>query len=233
MNINTSEHSGEGALQCQHCQIRGISLFSALQDEDFALIHEPIHKRRFGKREVIYRADEPGHSVFTIREGVVKLVDHSAPGGERIVRLLRRGDVAGMEALLGRNYQHHAVTLDATVICGIPVSVVNGLSRQSPTFHYQLLNRWQRAVKEADVWLTELGSGALKKRVARLLIRLAEADVDGNCFMPRREDIAAMLGVTVESVSRITAEFKRVGFITGVKRSRISVDTEGLRRIAG
>ena len=176
MNFAEIEPSWEGPPQCEYCQIRNIAIFSALQEQDFALIHEPIYEHRFVKGEALYRAGEPGHKLFTVREGCVKLMDYTANGDERIVRLLRHGDVAGLEALIDPTYQHNAVALNATLTCCIPVSVVNQLSEQLPNLHYQLLSRWQRAVSDADAGLTELGTGTVKARVARLLIRLAEAE---------------------------------------------------------
>lgn len=222
----------EGPPQCEQCGIRHLVLFSRLEKEDFALIHEPIDEIRFGREGMPYRTGEASDYVFTIREGVVKLVHYSEGGAERIVRLLKRGDVMGLEALLGQPYHHHAVVLDPALTCRIPVTVVNHLSRALPHFHYELLTRWQRAVDEADTWLTELGTGPVKARVARLLLQLAGAESSNRCFMPTREDMGAMLGVTTESVSRVTAEFKRAGLIEYVAPSRVRVHAEALQQLA-
>lgn len=229
MSFAKIEPSWEGPPQCEYCPIRNIAIFSALQEQDFALIHEPIQEHRFVKGDALYKAGEPGHSLFTVREGCVKLMDYAANDGERIVRLLRRGDVAGLEALIGQTYQHNAVALNATLTCCIPVSVVNELSEQLPNLHYQLLSRWQRAVSEADAGLTELGTGTVKARVARLLIRLSEKEPSNNCFIPTREDIGAMLGVTTEAVSRTTAEFKRAGLLRDICPNRVNVSVDGIR----
>jgi CRP-like cAMP-binding protein len=233
MNQLAIQTAWEGPPQCEECGIRDLVLFSRLERDDFALIHEPIDEIPFGKEEMPYRAGDASDHVFTIREGVIKLVHYSKRGTERIVRLLKRGDVAGLEALLGQSYHHHAVVLDPALTCRIPVSVVNHLSRELPRFHYELLTRWQHAVDEADTWLTELGTGPVKARVARLLLRLADGELSNGCFMPTREDMGAMLGVTTESVSRITAEFKRAGLIDYVAPSRVRIHSEALQQLAG
>lgn len=231
MNLAEIETAWAGPLQCEHCGIRHLVLFSSLEREDFALIHDPIDERRFARNEALYREADPARHVFTVREGMVKLVHYAAGGDERIVRLLKRGAVAGLEALLGQSYQHHAIALDSVLTCRIPITVVEDLSRRLPHFHHELMTRWQRAVADADMWLTELGTGPVRMRVARLLIRLAETQPDRICFLPTREDIGAMLGVTTESVSRATAEFKRAGLIDHVGPQRVKVQIEGLRRI--
>lgn len=232
MNELAIAHAWEGPPQCERCGIRHLVLFSDLERDDFRLIHEPVDELRFGKGDKLYREGDGSDHVFTIRDGVVKLTHYSSGGEERIVRLLKRGDVTGLEALLGEPYQHHAVVVDPVLVCRIPVSVVDRLSHELPHFHYQLLTRWQRAVDEADAWLTDLGTGPVRARVARLMLRLVEGEPTGTCFMPTREDMGAMLGVTTESVSRATAEFKRDGLIEYVGPSRVQPRIDALRRIA-
>ena len=65
------------------------------------------------------------------------------------MRLLKQGDVVGLEVLLGQAYQHEAVVLEAVLACHIPVSVIDRLSEDTPRLHKQLLARWQRAVRDA------------------------------------------------------------------------------------
>lgn len=222
----------EGPPQCEHCGIRHLVLFADLEKEDFGLIHEPIDELRFGRGKSLYRSGDASDHVFTIREGVVKLAHYASDGSERIVRLLKRGDVTGLEALLSHPYQHHAIALDEVLTCRIPVSVVDRLSRELPHFHYQLMTRWQHAVDEADAWLTDLGTGPVKARVARLLLRLLEGEPANSCFIPTREDMGAILGVTTESVSRTTAEFKRAGLIEYVGQNRVRAKIDALHRFA-
>lgn len=233
MNNLAIQTAWQGPAQCEHCGIRHLVLFSDLERDDFTLIHEPIDELHFGKGDMLYRSGEPAEHVFTVREGAVKLVHYTADGDERIVRLLRRGDVTGLEALLGEPYHHHAVAVDPALTCRIPAAVVADISRQRPHFHYQLLTRWQRAVDETDAWLTVLSTGPVRARVARLLLRLAENEPGGTCFMPTREDMGAILGVTTESVSRATAELKRTGVIEYVAPNRVKADVAGLRRQTG
>ena len=233
MNHLAIQTAWQGPPQCEHCGVRHLVLFADLEQDDFALIHEPIDELHFDKGEMLYRSDEPADHVFTVREGVVKLVHYTADGDERIVRLLRRGDVTGLEALLGEPYHQHAVAIEPVLTCRIPANVVADISRRQPRFHRQLLMRWQRAVDEADAWLTDLGTGPVRTRVARLLLRLAENEPDAICFMPTREDMGAILGVTTESVSRATAELKRTGVIAYVAPGRVHVDIASLARLAG
>jgi CRP-like cAMP-binding protein len=222
----------QGPPQCRECGIRDLVLFADLQLSDFRLIHQPIKELVVPPGEILYHAGVDADSVYTVREGLLKLVQYRPDGNQRILRLLEQGDVAGMEALVGQRYQHEAVVLEQVSVCRIPVAVVERLSRDTPRLHHQLLSRWQRALRDADTWLTSLSTGPAPVRVARLLIHLAEARPDHSCFLPSRDDIGAMLGIASETASRVTAELKRKGWMREFDARHVQVDLDALREMA-
>jgi CRP-like cAMP-binding protein len=194
MRPQAIESAWQGPPQCQRCAIRHLVLFADLDREDFGLIHQPIDELRLAVGETLYRPTDTPEYVYTVREGLVKLVQYLPEGRQRIVRLLRQGDLAGMEVLLGRPYQHSAWVLDTLSVCRIPVAVVKRLGSETPRLHGQLMERWQRALTEADTWLTELSTGPARDRVVRLLLRLADYSTPEKTYqIPSREDIGAML----------------------------------------
>jgi CRP/FNR family transcriptional regulator len=140
--------------------------------------------------------------------------------------------VAGMEALVEQTYQHEAVVLEQASVCRIPVGVVASLSQDTPRLHHQLLSRWQRALRDADTWLTTLSSGPAPVRVARLLVYLAESQPDHSCFLPSRDDIGAMLGIASETASRVIADLKRKGRLRVLDAKHVQVDLPALRTMA-
>lgn len=226
MKDSDIEIAWEGPPQCQHCGIRDMVLFADLQRDDFKLIHKPIDELYLEAGEFLYRAGGQPLFVFTVRAGLVKLVQFLPNGDQRIVRLLRQGDVVGLEALFNEAYRQDALILEPAALCRIPVMVVERLSQDTPRLHRQLMIRWHRAVKEADDWLTELSTGSAPARVARLFLRLAEHNPEAIAYVPSREDMGAMLSISTETASRVTAQLKRSGVIrpVGTKHARVDVD---------
>jgi CRP-like cAMP-binding protein len=222
----------EGPPQCRDCGVRHLVLFADLRHEDFRLIHKPIDELTYPEHETIYHAGDDGKYVYTIRKGLVKLVQYLPNGDQRIVRLLRPGDLAGMEALLGQSYQHSSIVVEPVLVCRIPISVIEQLSKETPRLHLQLLARWQRALNAADAWLTHLATGPARARIARLLIWLEESCATDIYYLPSREDIGAMLGITTETASRLIAEFKREGLLRTFENHRATADISALQLIA-
>lgn len=232
MKFISDKDAWEGEADCVSCTLRNSVLFSGLDEKDFDDIHQPIDLYTLPPGSTLYRAGDAGDRMYTIRSGVLKLVQYLPDGTQRIVRLVKSTDVTGLEALLDQPYQHDAVVLQSTQACSLPVSVVKALSQTNPALHQELLNRWQRALTEADAWLTELSTGSAKQRVARLLLRLVRDEQSSECELFSREDMGAMLGITTETTSRTIAEFKRQSLLVETTPNHFLLDIRNLERLA-
>jgi len=230
MNRSAVLEAWTGNTKCQNCNIRKLALFADLNQQDFDLIHQPIDDLDYDCGEIIYKMTDSPLYVYTIRSGLVKLVHDLANGSYRIVRILRQGDVVGIEALNGTAYLQNAIALLPTSVCRIPAAEIERLNRESPRLSKQLTARWHKAISDADTWLAELTAGVSKRRVASLLLYLDDNKDADYCYIPSREDIGALLAITTETASRIIAEFGRNGWIT-VDGNKAHIDRVALEKI--
>jgi CRP/FNR family transcriptional regulator len=228
----TLREAWSGEADCLNCSLRASVLFAGLEESDFERIHDPIDQFVIKPGIALYHAGDEGDYMFTVRSGTCKLVQYLPDGGQRIVRLARTTDVIGLEALLEDRYQHDAIAVHTTEVCRFPARVVRALGRENPKLHRELMARWQRALTEADAWLTELSTGSARQRVARLLLRLVRDQESSECELFGREDMGAMLGITTETASRTIAEYKRQSFLVEVRPNLFLLDIPNLRRIA-
>ncbi len=230
MNKTAVVEAWEGHEKCQHCNVRKLALFADLKQQDFDLIHQPIDDLDFDSGDYIYHMTDSPVFVYTIRSGLVKLVHELANGTYRIVRILRRGDIVGIEALNGTTYLQDAIALLPTSVCRIPVAEIERLNHESPRLSKQLTARWHKAISDADTWLAELNTGVSKRRVASFLLYLDDNKDSDYCYLPSREDIGAVLSITTETASRLIAEFGRNGWVN-VDGSNASVNRIALEAI--
>ena len=217
--------------RCHNCAIRHLVLFSDLQHKDFDHIHKPIDELQYKLGSVIYKQNEELEFVYTIRSGLVKLVQKLPDGSDRIVRILGQGCLLGIESLNHKLTKHMAISMDHVDLCRIPHSVITSLQHNSPRLHQSLIARWQENLSMADLWITQLSTGKIKYRVARLLLLLDKKSVDDSFFMPTREDMGLMLGTTTESVSKVTAEFNRNQCLIISKKKRATLDVKELNQL--
>jgi CRP-like cAMP-binding protein len=217
------------AAVCAGCAVRGEALFGALDDAGLDRIHTHIASLDHRPDDRVYRRGSTASALFTIRSGLVRFERFNERGERRIVRLAGRGDLIGQEALLQRPHSDDAVACTAVQLCRIPAALVTELGHGQAPLQRELMLRWQKALDAAEAWIAELAFGAARHRVLRLLQRLDEhADASGQIWLPRRDEIGAMLDMTFETASRQISQLRRDGVLTLAAERRALLNREAL-----
>lgn len=231
------EPQRRGRSNCGACDLREVMVCSDVTVDQLADFHTWIDDLTIPSGGIVFNAEAPTDGVYCIRAGIVKLVSYSNSGALRIVRIVKRGDVAGMEAVFADCFDHTAVAVGEVVACRIPVDNFRRMIEANPTLQRRLLEKSQQALREAEAWLSELAGGTAqaRERLARLLLRLREGQTE-RIHRFTLEDIGAMLGITVETASRVLADFSRQGLLTkrsaGAGGRYYTADIAALERIA-
>ena len=208
-----TESAWRGTSDCRSCAIREMALFASLTESDFSHIHTPIDDLAYRSGETLHAEGQVALGVYTVRSGMLKLSRVTADGRQRILRLLRPGDVLGLEALATEAYDSDATALTDATVCRIPTSVIHHLSRQSPRMYEGLLNKWQKTLREADDWLAAINFGTTRQRVAHFIFKMRHSTDPTLSSLFSREDMGAMMDLKLETVSREVSRLVKIGAI--------------------
>lgn len=216
---------------CTTCGMRDMALFGALEEHDLDRLHLQINDVELPAGAALYKAGEPGAAVFTLRRGIVRFERLNERGERRIVRLAGCGDLLGQEVLLERSHTDDAMACTPVAVCRIPAHVVQSLGHLRPALMRELMLRWQRALEDNLAWVAELGTGPARRRVLKLLLKLADYAQPGEpIWMPKREEIGDMLGLTIETASRQISQLRREATVVPAGSRRLAtVDVQRLR----
>jgi CRP-like cAMP-binding protein len=201
-----------GRSDCRHCSIRNLMLFSGLPDSAFHDKLTPIDHFIFPSGSTLFEEGRDDGAIYSIRSGTVKLLSLMSGGEHRIVRMLGTGSAIGLEMLEpGNRYQHTAVALNDVDACRIPIKTIQALETDFPELCHQIRQRLLRQLDRADQWIVALSTGPAKMRIAHLLLMMIEhsSDENGDITMLGGADIAAIIGSSPETVSRVVADMKR------------------------
>jgi CRP/FNR family transcriptional regulator len=227
-----TDKTWEGRADCVHCAIRNQVLFADIPIEELDHLVSPIKNITYAANAVIYHSGEKSEAIYTIRQGIIKLVQYLPNGSVRTVRLLGQNDIVGLEGLLAQPYHHTAITLQEVKLCRIPLDVISALEKNHPELHRQFMLRWQRNLEVADQFITEFSTGTAESRIARLLLSLGNPG-NGYCFNHiGRDDIASILGITTETASRVMADLQRRDIISCISGLPCNCKPDKLRLIA-
>lgn len=184
--------------------------------------------------EVVYQQGEESHLLFIVRHGMLKLLSHLPNGRSRIVRLHKRGSLIGLDGLMDELHEHTAIAIDDVDMFKLPHHLFLQWKQEEPYLYNQLLENWHAYLNYADTWITEFSTGNVKGRVARLLRFLARFESETGpqvIELLTTDEMADILGVTAESVSRVIAELKREAVLVPIENNSESLFTCDLERL--
>jgi CRP-like cAMP-binding protein len=217
-----TESAWRGTADCLQCGMRKLGLFADLNAEDFNAFRAPVDVLAFAVGDVLYAEGSQVQGIYCVNSGAVKLARSTADGRQRIVRVLRAGDVIGLEALAARRYDSEAIALGAVSVCRIPVDVIESTLKNSERLHAQLMNKWHQTLKDADDWLADLNFGSAHRRVCNLILKMRSPADAAISQVFSREDMGAMLDLKFETVSREVSRLVKEGVIEPLdKQGRI------------
>ncbi|GHU28304.1 Crp/Fnr family transcriptional regulator [Betaproteobacteria bacterium] len=197
-------------VNCLACDGRENSFFAGISPNAVATLHLDVDNTGFPSDSILYQSGTRAESLWILRTGVVKLIASSWDGEPRIIRILKPGDVAGIEGLLAGQYAHTAITVGTVHACRAPIKAIRQVCLEHAGFQWSLMQKWQSALSETEQWLVDMTStgASARVRMARLLLLLRDRE-SNRIHNFSREDLGLMLGTTIETASRIIASFLR------------------------
>jgi CRP/FNR family transcriptional regulator len=230
-----------GALKasCAGCSMHQLCLPMGMDEAEIIRLDEVIgRRRRIQRDERLYQMGEPFTNLYAIRFGHFKTFQVNPSGDQQVTGFQMGGELLGMDAISGDRHHCDAVALEDSEVCEIPFSRLEELFAHIPTLlrHFHRIMS-QEITREQNVMLS-LGSMRAEQRFAVFLVNLAARyaarGYSGTSFQLRmpREDIANYLGLTIESISRLLARFKKQGWIKVERRQVELLDPPMLKALA-
>jgi CRP/FNR family transcriptional regulator len=171
----------------------------------------PIHYPDAAK---LFNEGEPARGIFILQSGRVKLYLTSVDGRTLILRMAKAGDVLGLPGTLsGRQYEVTAETLGPCQLAFIKrdpfLRLMNNCKEIGIGVARQLSSSYISACHEIRCLGLSQSSGG---KLALLLLDwpMSAGDTASRIkFAFRHEDVAQMIGISRETVSRLFVEFRK------------------------
>ena len=209
-----------------------VPLFGALDQETLQSFAAVTREKSYPKGSVIVFEDDPGDSLFIVREGRVKVVLVGEDGREVILGVLGVGAHFGELSLIDEQPRSaHVIAMEDTSLLVLRHDDFRRHVETSPAVAWRMLVELSRRLRRADEKIGGLVLLDVPGRIARLI--LDAADEAGSDLIEKpltHQTIAQMIGASRETVSRAMKDFQDAGWIA-VERRRIRVaDRPALER---
>ena len=224
---------------CQNCSLYDLCLPLGLETSDLDKLDSVIKRRQaVDKNKQLFRLGEPLKSVYAIRSGSFKSYLTNPDGTEQIVGFHLPGEILGMDAICEEKHICTAKALETSSVCEIPFERLETLARDIPGLQHQLFRLMSQEIKQDQDLMLLLAQMPAETRLASFLLGMAErlnklgySSNEFNLSMSRG-DIANLLGMAVETISRLLSHFQNDGLLN-VERKHITIlDMEKMRKLA-
>lgn len=225
------------SLPCAGCPVRDRAACAVLDDTERAALARAGRIRRLKRGETLFAAGDETAACATLLSGALKVAATDAAGTERILALVHP---AGFIGELFAPFPHHdVVALTDSELCVFAQRDMSHAVGLNPRLAEALLRRSQEDLHRSRELLALSGRSAVE-RLATLILRFAEAASTSPCHASRhfdlpltRGEIAGMLGLTIETVSRTLTRLERDGLIMRHgARGIVLPDPARLRQVA-
>jgi CRP/FNR family cyclic AMP-dependent transcriptional regulator len=195
---------------------RGRRRFDPALFFDTAAKGRTIAKHR--KSEIIFSQGDEANAVFYIKKGKVKVTIVSKQGKEAVVAILGIDEFVGEGCLIGQPKRlATASAMSECVTMRVDKSEIQRLLRDEPTFSQMFVSHVLARTARVEEDLVDQLFNSTEKRLARLLLLLANFGKEGRPepLMAKitQETLAEMIGTTRSRVSHFMNKFREAGFI--------------------
>ena len=223
-----------GTGHCSNCPIRHLSIFADLRPE--RLVNIPFRPliTRYKAGEVIYQQGDHADALFTVRGGVIKITKSLPDGRHHLLYLETTGALIGWDSFIEDHYSQSAVAITDAEVCRLPERDLNRLRRADLELDNAILQRWITSLRRAENRMVDLSTRKGSEKLAAFLLDWrAEAPPSDWVDLPlTRGELGEMLGLTVETISRFLADWRKRGIISEEHRKIRIDDLPALQRIA-
>ncbi len=219
--------------------LKKIELFKNLSDDDLKELDSYLVRTSFKKKEDIFSEGDQPEWFYIVSKGKVKVTKISHDGKEIILELISPPDIFGGVAVL-RNFPYpaNAVAMEDSEVIKISRKNLLRLVDRFPNLMYCIALQLGDRMKSSYDSLKNIALERVEARIAALLLKLAGKvgvqSKEGLLIDMRltKQDVADMVGTTVETSIRTFSKFKKQGLVSDSDGKIIIKDKEGLAEMA-
>jgi len=220
-------------VSCRNCALADLCLPHGMDPAEMERLDEIVVRQKpLQPGQHLFRAGDKSHALFAVRSGALKSYYITEEGEEHVLGFTLPGELTGMDGLGGGIYSSTSVVLETASICKLPINRLEGLCRELPGLHRQMMNLAAREITSDQRMLMLLGKRSAEQRLASFLLSLStrykRRGLSGSEFnLPMsRQDIGNYLGLAIETVSRLFAQFQEKKTLR-VNRRQITITDMG------
>ncbi|KAB2953836.1 Crp/Fnr family transcriptional regulator [Heliorestis acidaminivorans] len=219
--------------------LKTIKILADLPDDKLKEIATKFGERTYKRRSQLMHEGEPLDGIYFIIKGKVKLSKMNPDGQEKVVAVVREGEILGeIVAFDGGPCPYTAETMEEVRAAFLTIKDFNEIVINHASVTMACLQESSLRLRKAYRHMKNLALLDTFGRVAAHLFKMTRdygvkedrgIRIDFNIT---RQEMAQFVGTSRETVSRVLAEFERAGILQVDRHEIVVLDIEELRERA-
>uniref|UniRef100_UPI00321708D9 Crp/Fnr family transcriptional regulator n=1 Tax=uncultured Draconibacterium sp. TaxID=1573823 RepID=UPI00321708D9 len=213
---------------CIDCTFKS-SEVSILSNDELCVLEKGCLKTSFKKGELIFKEGAPARHITYIRDGYIKLVKQGIGGKDFILSISKKGAYLGIQNLNSAQKKNYfsAIAISQSEVCFIETECFAKLLKQNGAFASRVISTIVNDQMNYFDRLVNNVQQQLPGRLANTLMYFKNEVYNENPFNLNltKAELAALIGTSRESVSRILKDFQDAGIIK-MQRNIITILNE-------
>ena len=206
------------------CTSLKYSLLRDLEKQDRCAVMEYVVSVNLKKGQNLFEQGANAQGFFCIRKGIVKLALDTGNGDSTTIDLYSEKGTLGHHCLISPTNFYTATCLTDAEVCFIPKSIMLKLKPSNASIDMNILSKVASEYSRLNEVISSLRTKSVLQRTAEVLLRLqtifGHDSEEAINFYVTKEELANIIGSSVESVFRALASLKQKKYIN-FEKSRI------------
>ncbi|MBI3393487.1 MAG: Crp/Fnr family transcriptional regulator [Nitrospirae bacterium] len=219
--------------------IRKVPLFAGVSDSALADLAGQFVEDKIPKGAYVFLQGDPPDWFYLLAAGEIRIVSHSQSGKDLILEIVPPGEAFGAVAVLNKfAYPASAQAVLPSTIIKLPGKSLFAFIEKHPEVAMNAVTFTGERLRKAHRMMKEIAVERVERRMAYALLTLMDRTGEPAPKGMRldltitRQDLASMVGTTVETAIRIMSRFTKQRIITTDKSHVTILNRAALERIA-
>ena len=198
-----------------------IPIFAGLREASLSVLAQAGKYVQVEKGQFIFFQDDPAGKAYVVRSGRISIILESQDGRKLVINEMRAGDFFGEVGLLTSHPRSSSAIArtDGSLLI-VPRQTFLDVLEAEPSLVWRLLEVTAIRLRESSERESALAFLDAQGRLARLLLQLAQQELERGYITISQEELAERTGQTRQTVAKSLGRWRRAGWlITG--RGRI------------
>jgi CRP/FNR family transcriptional regulator len=216
---------------CSNCSLSELCLPHGMSHDDMDELDTIVRRQQpYQPGQHIFRAGDRGQSLFAVRSGALKSYCTTEDGDEQVLGFTLPGEMVGLDGMNDGCYASSSVVLETSSVCELPYDGLEEMCHTLPGLNRQMMRVVSKEISSDQGMLLLLGKRTAEDRLAAFLLSMSSryhsrglSATEFNLPMSR-QDIGNYLGLAIETVSRLFANFQKNQLLTVSRRQIVLTD---------